>query len=123
MLPYLPGCPRRQPLETRPDQQAHEPDHGDHRQDQGERQPEEQAAEFQGALPLGPYGEVVERHEAILPGFCLRSRQHTGVLVPEDLAISEPLTLGPESARDYFLLVEDLDNIGCVFPHPDFPRE
>ena len=42
--------------------------------------------------------------------------------VAEDLAMSRELTamIGEES--DAFLLVEDLDNIGCVFPHPDLPR-
>ena len=42
--------------------------------------------------------------------------------VPEDLAMSEPLTLSAGGESDDFLLVEDLDNIGCVFPHPDYPR-
>ena len=38
------------------------------------------------------------------------------------LPMSEPLTRIVGGDSDYFLLVEDLDNIGCVFPHPDFPR-
>ena len=42
--------------------------------------------------------------------------------VPEDLAMSDRLTRIVGGDSDYFLLIEDLDNIGCVFPHPDFPR-
>ena len=42
--------------------------------------------------------------------------------VPEDLAMSPALTRLRGGESDKFLLVEDLDNIGCVFPHPDFPR-
>ena len=42
--------------------------------------------------------------------------------VPEDLAMSERLTRIVGGDSDYFLPIEDLENIGCVFPHPDFPR-
>ncbi len=42
---------------------------------------------------------------------------------PGSLAMSDPLTRIIGGDSDAFLLVEDLDNIGCVFPHPDFPRQ
>ena len=42
---------------------------------------------------------------------------------PDDLAMSEPLTVMTGGKSDNFLLAEDLDNIGCVFPHPAFPRD
>ncbi len=42
--------------------------------------------------------------------------------VPEDLAMSNPLTVMDGGESDYFLTLADVDNIGCVFPHPDLPR-
>jgi len=37
--------------------------------------------------------------------------------------MSEPLTRHRGYGEsDLFLLTEDIDNIGCIFPHPEFPR-
>ena len=37
--------------------------------------------------------------------------------------MSDPLTFHKEhDDSDYFLLQEDIDAIGCIFPHPDYPR-
>ena len=36
--------------------------------------------------------------------------------------MSVPLTQISGGDSDFFLLTEDLDNLGCVFPHPNFPR-
>ena len=36
--------------------------------------------------------------------------------------MSVPLTRIIGGDSDNFLMIEDLDNLGCVFPHPDFPR-
>ena len=43
-------------------------------------------------------------------------------LPPENLSMSVPLTRIIGGDSDNFLMIEDLDNLGCVFPHPDFPR-
>ena len=41
---------------------------------------------------------------------------------PEHLSMSEALTWQRTWESDIFLTMDDLDNIGCIFPHPDFPR-
>ena len=43
-------------------------------------------------------------------------------LPPQELSMSVPLTRIIGGDSDNFLMIEDLDNLGCVFPHPDFPR-
>lgn len=49
---------------------------------------------------------------------------HWGTYVgPHYLAMSKSLTRMVDGESEVFLKVEDLDNLGCVFPHPDFPRE
>ena len=41
---------------------------------------------------------------------------------PGDLQMSAALTVMRGWESDSFLTLGDIDNIGCIFPHPDFPR-
>ena len=81
---------------------------------------------FDPAITCGPYPRDRDSETIIHELAHVFGMNHSLIwqpeLPPENLSMSVPLTRISGGDSDAFLLTEDLDNIGCVFPHPDFPR-